>query len=227
MKTPFAWAKSSPQDDFERLREQMVRTQLKKRGIQDRRVLAAMSQVPREEFVLSENRAAAYDDCALPIACGQTISQPYTVAFMCKALELDGSEKVLEIGAGSGYAAAVLSQLAREVHTTERLPELAEDARQRLRSLGYDNVHVHLVDGTLGLESEAPFDGIVVTAGGAELPSPYPRQLSEGGRIVIPLGGASSQTMYRYRLKGGRLEEEDLGRFAFVPLIGQHGWPET
>ena len=225
MRTPFAWVKSS-QNDFESLRHEMVRSQLKKRGIHDRRVLDAMSRIPREEFVLSEHRMSAYEDCALPISHGQTISQPYTVAFMCEALELDGSERVLEVGTGSGYAAAVLSRLAKEVHTTERLPQLAEEARQRLSFLGCDNVHVHIVDGTLGLESESPFDGIVVTAGGADLPKPYRDQLKEGGRIVIPLGGASSQTMFRFRLKEGKLHEEDLGRFAFVPLIGQFGWPE-
>lgn len=227
MRTPFAWAKSSWQDedDFERLRLEMVRSQLRQRGIYDRGVLRAMSQVPREEFVLSESRQSAYEDCALPISHGQTISQPYTVAFMCQALELDGAEKVLEVGTGSGYAAAVLSLLAREVHTTERLPELAEEARQRLRRLGCENVYVHDADGTLGLAAQAPFDAIVVTAGGADLPKPYKDQLSDGGRIVIPLGGATSQIMFRYRLKSGVLVEEDLGRFAFVPLIGEYGWP--
>lgn len=205
----------------------MVEDQLRRRGITDQHVLQAMSEVPREEFVPEEARSAAYDDRPLPIGCGQTISQPFTVAFMSQMLQLNGNEKVLEIGTGSGYGAAVLSQLAATVYTVERIPELATDAKQRLARLGYDNVHVRTADGTLGWPEEAPFDGIVVTAGAGTLPDAYVSQLAPEGRIVIPLGQyPGSQTMYRFTKRGTELQTEDLGDFAFVPLIGQYGWSD-
>lgn len=212
-----------PRDAHRRL---MVEQQLRQRRIRDERVLAAMERVPRELFIPADNASSAYDDCALPIAHGQTISQPYTVAFMIAALELNGSEKVLEIGTGSGYGAAVLSLLAGEVHSVERIPELAAEARDRLRKLGYHNVIVHVSDGSTGLQVEAPFDAIIVTAGAPELPIPYAEQLAPGGRIVIPIGRTmTSQKMTRYRRIDGGLQVEDLGHFAFVPLVGQYGWP--
>ena len=211
---------------FARLREAMVQEQLLRRGIDDARVLAAMSQVPREKFVPAALRDEAYDDWPLPIGFGQTISQPLTVAFMLQALQLGGSEKVLEIGAGSGYAAAVLSRLAATVHTVERIAGLAREAQRRLKELGCDNVHVHIANGTLGLPEHAPFDAIVVTAGAASLPPPYEAQLAENGRIVIPIGESTNQCMYRFTKRGGKLVALNLGEFAFVPLIGEYGWQQ-
>ncbi|MBI3862881.1 MAG: protein-L-isoaspartate(D-aspartate) O-methyltransferase [Planctomycetia bacterium] len=215
----------APESRFIDLRSQMVEAQLAGHGIADPRVLDAMGRIPREQFVPTEMRDAAYEDGPLPIGFGQTISQPFTVAFMCEALRLNGTEKVLEIGAGSGYSAAVLSLLARSVFTIERVPELAEQARSRLTELGYDNVHVITGDGTLGLSSEAPFDAIVVTAGAETLPDTYVQQLRMGGRIVIPIGEYRyNQEMYRFTRLEGELRVETLGGFAFVPLIGKYGW---
>ena len=211
--------------DFADRREQMVRQQLEIRGIQDERVLQAMRTVPREEFVGELYRDAAYSDCALPIECDQTISQPYTVAFMCEAANLSADDKVLEIGTGSGYGAAVLSCICREVHSIERISTLSKIAADRLQQLGFDNAHVHRADGSLGAPDESPFDAIIVTAGAEKLPTPYISQLSNGGRIVIPLGATSdSQIMYRFTYTDGKLREEKLGNFAFVPLIGDYGW---
>ena len=212
-------------DTFAELRRTMVDSQLRRRGISDPRVLQAMLHVPREEFVLADERYAAYQDNPLPIGFSQTISQPFTVAFQCEALQLQGNERVLEIGAGSGYAAAVLARLAREVFTVEVIPELAEQAIERLRRLGYANVAVFAADGSLGLPQHAPFDGIVVSAGAAALPAPYLEQLAEGGRIVIPIGdGLCGQTMYRFTKIKERVTTEALGDFSFVPLVGKHGW---
>jgi protein-L-isoaspartate(D-aspartate) O-methyltransferase len=210
---------------FDELREAMVRQQLAARGIVDARVLAAMRDVPRHEFVPGHLQIYAYDDKPLPIGFGQTISQPFTVAFMCQAMSLRGGENVLEIGTGSGYAAAVLAHLAQRVYTVERIPELAAEAAERLKRLGYANVDVRTADGTLGLAEAAPFDAIVVTAGAQTLPPAYQQQLAEGGRIVIPIGPTRHcQTMWRYTNAGGDLLGDDLGPFAFVPLIGEQGW---
>lgn len=212
-------------EDYTKLRKAMVRRQLRTRGITDQRVLKAMGEVPREEFVGKLDRHAAYADSALPIECEQTISQPYTVAFMCEAARLSEDDKVLEIGTGSGYGAAVLSRLCREVHTVERIPILSKIAADRLQRLGFENVHVHTANGTFGAPDVSPFDAIIVTAGANDLPTPYVRQLAEGGRVVIPLGSTPrSQTMFRFTLNDDELIEEDLGNFAFVPLIGEHGW---
>ncbi|MEQ8789144.1 MAG: protein-L-isoaspartate(D-aspartate) O-methyltransferase [Pirellulaceae bacterium] len=214
--------------EFARQRRWMVETQLRRRGIRDERVLAAMAEVPRHEFVPVEARDAAYADGPLSIGFEQTISQPYTVAFMAEALLLAGDEKVLEVGTGSGYAAAVLSRLCREVHTIERIEELALAARDRLARLGYDNVRVYLGDGTMGLPEEAPFDGIEVTAGADQLPPQYADQLADGGRILIPIGATrQGQVMCRFTRSGEQLPCEKLGGFAFVPLIGRYGWDET
>jgi protein-L-isoaspartate(D-aspartate) O-methyltransferase len=213
---------------YAELRRRMVDEDLREHGISDPRVLAAMGEVPREEFVLPELRAAAYDDCPLPIGHDQTISQPFTVAFMAQALQLTGDEKVLEIGTGSGYGAAVLGKLSAQVYTIERISPLAQQARERLVRLGYGNVHVITGDGTLGLPDHAPFEGIVATAGAAALPYAYVQQLCDGGRIVIPLGSyRHSQTMYRFTRLPGELKVENLGGFAFVPLIGKFGWTAT
>lgn len=210
--------------NFEKQRQRMVQRQLSRRGIADEKVLAAMSEIPREAFVAAPFKAYAYADSALPIEGRQTISQPYTVAFMCESLRLRGTEKVLEVGTGSGYGASVLSQLASEVHTVERIPELGQQARARLRELGYDNVVVHIADGSLGLPSEAPFEAIIVTAAAETIPGVYREQLVDGGRIVMPVGPPQfGQRMCRFTLVNGQLEKEDLGGFAFVPLIGEHG----
>lgn len=212
-----------PQLSNEFRRRRMVEDQLRARGIGDERVLAAMDRVPREAFVDVDQQDSAYDDCALPIASGQTISQPYTVAYMCEAARIGPADKVLEIGTGSGYGAAVLSQLAREAYSVERLPELASEARRRLAELGYRNVHVATADGSLGHPEGAPYDAILVTAGAVTLPPALVEQLAPGGRIVIPIGdGESGQTMCRFTDRRGRLEEENLGAFAFVPLIGAY-----
>jgi len=202
----------------------MVERQIEARGIRDSRVLAAMETVPREEFVPEHLRERAYEDRPLPIGQGQTISQPLTVAFMAEALQLTGDERVLEIGTGSGYGAAILGRLAKEVHTVERLPALAEAARERLQRLGLTNVHVHLGDGSLGWLEAAPYQGICVTAAPAAVPKTLRDQLAEGGRLVIPVGESHrGQQMMRYTLQGGEMLAEELGEFSFVPLIGKNG----
>jgi protein-L-isoaspartate(D-aspartate) O-methyltransferase len=214
-----------PETVYERRRRDMVRDQLEGRGIRDERVLRAIGRVAREEFVPPDWTEDAYEDSPLPIGHGQTISQPYTVAFMVEALQLRGNEKVLDVGTGSGYQAAVLAHLARTVHTVERIAALGQQAEHVLVRLGYDNVHVHLVNGTLGLPAKAPFDAIIVAASSENLPDPYRQQLAEGGRIVIPLGPHSlAQHLYRFTLRSGQLQTEDLGAFRFVPLIGEYGW---
>ncbi|WP_339730726.1 protein-L-isoaspartate(D-aspartate) O-methyltransferase [uncultured Gimesia sp.] len=218
-------ASNQSSDQWKASRHKMVENQLRFRGIKDPRVLDAMDRIPREDFVSPEQKQFAYNDCALPIDCSQTISQPYTVAFMCEAAQLTGEENVLEVGTGSGYGAAVLSLLAREVHTIERIPELVKQASERLTRLEYSNVHVYSSDGTLGVPEAAPFDAIIVTAGAETLPEPYVEQLREGGRIIIPIGSEfMGQTMCRYTMINGKLSQEDLGAFAFVPLIGEYGW---
>ncbi|MEO8496466.1 MAG: protein-L-isoaspartate(D-aspartate) O-methyltransferase [Planctomycetota bacterium] len=212
-------------DHFATLRQRMVDAQLRARGICDPRVLTAMLAVPREAFVPDALKEDAYADAPQPIGARQTISQPFTVAYMAEAAELRGAEKILEVGTGSGYGAAVLSHLGAEVHTIERLPALAERAAETLKRLGYSNVYVHLGDGSLGLAELAPFDAIVVTAGAASLPPAYCEQLGEGGRIVIPIGKSErNQHMYRFRGARNELSMDDLGAFAFVPLIGEAGW---
>jgi protein-L-isoaspartate(D-aspartate) O-methyltransferase len=207
-------------------RQRMVERQLAARGVHDRAVLRAMGEVPREAFVPDELAEFAYADSPLPIEAGQTISQPYIVALMIQALELEPGDRVLEIGAGSGYAAAVMSRIAREVYTVERHGELAELARRRCHDLGYDNVHVLHGDGTLGWPDHAPFDAISVAAGGPEVPEPLLDQLAAGGRLVIPIGAdPREQVLVRVRRdEHGELERESLGRVRFVPLIGAAGW---
>jgi protein-L-isoaspartate(D-aspartate) O-methyltransferase len=214
------------QIDFASLRRQMIERQLRPRGIADPRVLAAIAEVPREEFVPAELREHAYDDGALPIGLGQTISQPFVVAFMAEVAGIGPNDRVLEVGTGSGYAAAVYSKLCGELHTVERLPKLEQQARERLARLGYSNVYTHLVDGTGGLESRAPYAAILVAAAAEEAPRPLMDQLTEGGRLVIPIGPKGGQRMRRYTLSGRTLVYDDLGPFAFVPLIGEHGFKD-
>lgn len=209
-------------------RQRMVTQHLERRDIRDPRVLAAFAEVPREEFIDREHSAWAYEDAPLAIGYGQTISQPYVVAITVQALGLEGDERVLEIGAGSGYAAAILGKLAREVHTVERIEPLARTAAERLRRLGYDNVHVHYGDGTLGWPPAAPYEAIAVAAGAPRPPPSLLSQLAIGGRLVIPHGDASSQRLVRItRESETRFVETDLGDVRFVPLVGAEGWPAT
>ena len=205
----------------------MVELQLAGRGISDPRVLDAFRAVPREAFLPPDMAEFAYRDTPLPIAAGQTISQPYIVAVTTEALSLEGTERVLEIGTGSGYAAAILSRLAKEVFTVERLEPLADEARDRLARLGYRNVHVLCGDGTMGWAEHAPYDAIAVAAGGPEIPKALLAQLSPGGRMVIPVGpDVASQSLVRVVREGGqRFREEPIMSVRFVPLIGEQGWP--
>lgn len=204
----------------------MVQDQLRFRGISDERVLAAMDTVHRHMFVGEHQQDMAYEDCALPIGEGQTISQPYMVALMTELLELKGDEKVLEIGTGSGYQTAVLSMLAAEVFSVERVHRLAARARGLLEKLEYGNVHVIVSDGTLGLPEHAPFDGIIVTAGAPEIPESYAVQLKENGRLVIPVGSRYSQVLYQIKKTASGLERSASTPCVFVPLIGENGWEE-
>ncbi len=201
----------------------MVERDLRARGIDDERVLAAMAEVPRERFVPVDLVEHAHDDRALPIGGGQTISQPYIVALTVEALELGPGDRVLEIGTGSGYAAAVLSRVANRVWTVERLPELAREAARRLAELGYDNVEVVCADGTLGWPPAAPYDAIAVAAAGPRVPTALVEQLAEGGRLVMPLEDGFGQELVRLTRRGDGLEREDLGPVRFVPLVGVDG----
>ncbi|MEJ2069372.1 MAG: protein-L-isoaspartate(D-aspartate) O-methyltransferase [Syntrophobacterales bacterium] len=212
------------EDQFREIRQLMVETQIKRRGIRDLRVLAAMGKIPRHRFVPMQLWEQAYSDYPLPIGEDQTISQPYIVALMTETLELTGSEKVLELGTGSGYQAAILAELAAQVYTIERLPSLARTAEQILKDLGYTNVEVRVSDGTLGWAEEAPFDGILVTAGSPQVPPPLVEQLGMGGRLVIPVGNSYTQTLTRVRRTPEGLKYEYLGGCRFVKLIGRHGW---
>jgi protein-L-isoaspartate(D-aspartate) O-methyltransferase len=212
------------EDYFNEARQVMVETQIRGRGVLDPRVLAAMAKVPRHRFIPRHLWEQAYSDYPLPIGEEQTISQPYIVALMTEALELAGPEKVLELGTGSGYQAAVLGELAAQVFTIERLPSLARAAEQVLASLGYSNVHVIVADGTLGWPGQAPFDAILVTAGSPQVPPPLVDQLAMGGRLVIPVGDRYSQTLTRVRRTPDGLKHEYLGGCRFVKLIGRHGW---
>jgi protein-L-isoaspartate(D-aspartate) O-methyltransferase len=216
--------KTLTEGGYAELRHAMVETQIRKRHIRDERVLQAMRSVPRHEFVAADWKNEAYADEALPIGEGQTISQPYIVAVMCAALHLEGKERVLEIGTGCGYQAAVLSCLAREVHTVECRAELASAAGERLHSLGYGTVHVHRGDGSLGLPAYAPYDGIVVAAAAPDVPEPLTQQLAEGGRMIVPVGGEEHQVLMLLTRHGEKLSSERREPCRFVPLVGRHGW---
>lgn len=214
-------------EDFNKAREQMVEKQLRNRGIRDSATLNAMRQVPREDFVPRRLRNFAYQDGALPIGDGQTISQPYIVALMTEALELSDRDRILEVGTGSGYSAAILSCIAAEVHTVERNVGLAGQADARLQKLGYD-VHVHYADGSLGWPEDEPYNAIVVTAGSPDVPDDLLKQLTVNGRMVIPVGSTPrEQILYRIRkVSEDKTEKENLGGVLFVPLVGEAGWDE-
>ncbi len=217
----------SASHDFAAARNEMVARQIRARGIRSPRILDAMFAVPRHEFVPPESAASAYSDVPLPIGGGQTISQPFMVAAMADAALLDGSERVLEIGAGSGYQAAVLSLLAREIVVVELLADLARACRERLARLGYPNVRVEEGDGSLGWPARAPYDAIIVSAAAPAVPPPLLAQLAEGGRLVIPVGTAEQQDLLRIVKRGGATTSESLFVCRFVPLLGRHGWPAT
>ncbi len=203
----------------------MVRTQMASRGIRDSRVLGALGRVPRERFVSADLAERAYDDAPLPIGAGQTISQPYIVAFTAEALKLEGHERLLEVGTGSGYAAAVFSLLAREVYSVERMPALADSARLRLSALGYENIHVECADGSLGWPAHAPYQAIAVAAVGPEVPPALLEQLDIGGRLIMPVGPDGTQTLVRMvRVSAEKYEREPLVDVRFVPLIGAQGF---
>ena len=215
--------------DFTELREQMVRRQIEERGIRDSAVLDAFRAVPREAFVSDDHKQWAYDDHPLPIEAGQTISQPYIVAVMIEAAEIGRGDTVLEIGAGSGYAAAVIGQIADSVLSIERQPELARIASKRLNALGYANVRVIEGDGTRGCVEEAPFDAILAAASGSHVPERLLAQLAPGGRLVMPVGvpGSVQHLLKVTKAEDGRIERHDLGAVRFVPLIGEEGWKDA
>jgi len=203
----------------------MVEEQLYARGLTDERVLAAMASLPRNVFVPAPVRDHAYEDHALPIGFDATISQPFVVGWMTSALALDGHERVLEVGTGSGYQAAVLARLAREVYTIERVPVLARRARFTLRALGLDNVHVFICDGSVGLPEHAPYDAIVVTAAAPAVPAELLAQLAPRGRLVVPVGAAAMQSLRVIRRDDeGRFSSRDQGAVVFVPLVGERGF---
>ena len=209
---------------YARERERMVDEQLAGRGVTDPRVVAAMRRVPRHRFVQEALRGRAYGDHPLPIGEEQTISQPFIVGLMTSLLELSGREKVLEVGTGSGYQTAVLAALARRVCSIERLPRLAERARAILESLGYDNVWVRVGNGALGWPDEAPFDCIIVTAGGPSIPPPLVQQLADGGRMVLPVGSSENQTLTVVENVDGEIRQRTHGECKFVKLVGKYAW---
>ena len=211
-------------DPYESARARMVVEQLERRGITDARVLAAMRKVPRHLFVEEALRDRAHGDHPLPIGEEQTISQPYIVALMTALLEVTGREKVLEIGTGSGYQTAVLAECARRVCSIERLPRLAERARALLEGLGYTNVWVRVGGGTLGWPDEAPFERIVVTAGGPAVPPPLFQQLAEGGRMIVPIGDAENQVLTLVEKVRGEMKTREAGECKFVRLVGKYAW---
>ena len=210
--------------DASAARAEMVERQLRRRGISDERVLAAMARVPREHFVPESVRAYAYDDGALPIGHGQTISQPFVVATICSLLALEGRERVLDVGTGSGYQAAVLAELAAEVVTIERIPALADAARARLAEAGHDNVEVRVGDGSTGVPERTPFDAIAVAAAAPSVPVALYEQLSEGGRLVVPRGSRRGQELVLLvRTPAGPVERTSIP-VRFVPLVGDEGF---
>jgi protein-L-isoaspartate(D-aspartate) O-methyltransferase len=213
-------------DHYNKQRQAMVKDQLVDRGLADDRALDAMRKVPRHRFVPLESQADSYFDGPLPIGYGQTISQPYMVALMVQALELNGKEKVLEIGTGSGYQTAILAELCARVVSIERVRELAVQARQLLSDLQYDNITVIEADGTLGYQEEAPFDGIIVSAASPGVPDNLVRQLAENGRLVIPTGSRSIQELQVITKQKGKVKTRHVCGCMFVPLIGKEGWDE-
>jgi protein-L-isoaspartate(D-aspartate) O-methyltransferase len=215
---------NGPDSPFVADRLRMVETQLRKRGVSDERVLHALATVPRHEFVPASRAQNAYGDEPLPIGFGQTISQPLIVAVMITSLKLTGAEKVLEIGAGCGYQAAVLALLAKEVHAVELLPELANAAAERLLRLGFDNVQLHCGDGTLGWPEFAPYDAILIAAAAPAVPEPLFEQLAEGGRLIAPVGDELNQQLQLVTKQDGKTIVKQGGPCRFVPLMGRYGW---
>jgi protein-L-isoaspartate(D-aspartate) O-methyltransferase len=211
-------------DKYERERRRMVNKQIAQRGLKDPRLLAAFESIPRHLFVPEEYRDEAYHDGPLPIGHSQTISQPYIVALMTDLLRLQGDERVLEIGTGSGYQAAILGVMTAEVHTVEYVPELAAQADKLLKELGMDNVHVHTGDGSLGWPEAAPYGGILVAAAAPNAPKALLKQLDDGGRLVIPVGGKGAQNLEVWENTSGRFNSRIETAVAFVPLRGKHGW---
>ncbi len=211
----------SPQKD----RIEMVR-RLEAQGISDKNVLEVMRRIPRHLFIPNALWDQAYVDHPVPIDCGQTISQPYIVALMTQALQLTKSDRVLEIGTGSGYQTAILAELAQHVYTIERFPELSEKAQKLLKEAGYTNISFRVGDGTMGWPEEAPFEKIIVTAAAPDVPRPLIEQLAEGGRLVIPVGGRQLQTLLQITKEGEKLRREELCACSFLPLIGREGWPD-
>ena len=218
--------KPTPVSDFAVERQHMVQQQLKARGVNDERVLAAMAKVPREEFVPADSRAASYEDGPLPIGYDQTISQPYIVAFMTEQLRLKPTDRVLEVGTGSGYQAAILAELVAEVYTIEIVAPLAQSAKAALRRLGYKNVHVKLGDGYKGWPENAPFDAIIVTCAPDKVPQLLTDQLKDGGRMVIPVGERFAQQLYLLEKKNGQLKESVTLPVRFVPMSGEATRPK-
>jgi protein-L-isoaspartate(D-aspartate) O-methyltransferase len=212
--------------DYAILKRRMVEEQLIPRGIKEKRILDAFYKVERHKFIPEELRGSAYADFPVPIGEGQTISQPYIVALMTEYLALTGEEKVLEIGTGSGYQAAILAELAQEVYTIERFSNLAEKARSVFKELGYVNVKVKVQDGTLGWQEEAPFDRIIITAASPRIPLPLSEQLKENGRLVLPLGDGFAQVLTLVEKKKEKLELSQICGCVFVPLVGKYGYPK-
>ncbi len=220
------FGKNTP-NGFAQARQEMVETQIRRRHVTDSRLLECLERVPRHEFVPAEFRDRAYEDAPLPIGEGQTISQPYIVAAMTAALRLQGNERVLEIGTGFGYQAAVLACLAREVFTVEFRAELATEGAERLARLGYNNAHVHCGDGTLGLPEFASYDAILVAAAAPSVPAPLLAQLAEGGRMVVPVGDVENQDLRLIERSHDTFRTILLEPCRFVPLLGEHGWKGT
>jgi len=218
--------KPAPVVDLASERQRMVQEQLMPRGVHDKRVLAAISKVPREEFVPQDSRAASYTDQPLPIGYGQTISQPYIVAFMTEQLHPKPSDRVLEIGTGSGYQAAVLAELVAEVYSIEIIEPLAKTAEATLQRLGYKNVYVKAGDGYKGWPEHAPFDAITVTCAPDHVPQPLIDQLKEGGRMIIPVGGFGDQELYLLEKKNGQLQRRAVLPVRFVPMVGEAAKPK-
>ncbi|MCK4591190.1 MAG: protein-L-isoaspartate(D-aspartate) O-methyltransferase [Candidatus Latescibacteria bacterium] len=213
-------------DDYASLRKEMVVIQLEGRDIVDPKVLQAMRTVPRHRFVDRSLRLQAYDDRPLPIGQGQTISQPYMVALMTQCLELSGDERVLEIGTGSGYQAAILAEIVREVFTVERIPELFQRTENLLKDLDYQNIRFEVGDGTLGWEEFSPYDRILVTAGAPDIPVNLLEQLNNPGKMAIPMGGAYYQDLMLVEKKGEKVKKRHVCGCTFVPLVGEQGWKE-
>ncbi len=210
--------------DYAALRKRMLEEQLIARGIKNERLLAAFLKVERHKFVSSDLRPSAYSDFPLPIGEGQTISQPYIVALMTECLDLSGSEKILEIGTGSGYQTAILAELAKEVYTIERFKHLALQAEDLFKELGYNNIKLRVGDGTLGWAEGAPFERIIITAASPRVPLPLAEQLKDGGKMVLPLGESFSQVLTVVEKKNQKIEYKEICGCVFVPLVGKYGW---